>query len=353
MTSLQNPTRFMSLLRRKWVNLLFLFISTICFSIVVLVAFFDAIIRYSILSKIPLETQRDLIIILIFFGILSLLICFAFTKIKALKIASGIFLVVALINIFLFLFIIKPHRISGSSMAPIILDQEYVLGNWALYNFSPVKRGDIVIFSAPDFPDEDRISRIIGLPGEYISIRQGKVYINGNPLSEPYLTSGTTTGSGRFITDKDVLIPNLHYVVLGDQRQHSFDSRFYGFVGAGSIKETVFYIYWPLNRMRSIVSGVTSLPFYSCRTLNTKMIVGPDGKGEIGCDIEVDGQIDLSQSYCEGQKTHTKKALIPDSYERPNRYFETLTGLYLDEEVKVFVYTNTGFKIECLPSLNK
>ena len=94
-------------------------------------------------------------------------------------------------------------------------------------------------------------------------------------------------------------------------------------------------------------------PFYSCRTLGTKMIIGSDGKGQIGCDIEVNGQINLENSYCEGQKTLSKKLLVPDYYQRSNRYYATLTGLELKEEVKVYAYTFTGAKVECLPSLNK
>ncbi len=91
----------------------------------------------------------------------------------------------------------------------------------------------------------------------------------------------------------------------------------------------------------------------TCRTLGTGMVVDKDGKGYIGCDVWVDGSIDLSKSYCEGQKTHKKEFLIPDAYGRQNRYFATLTGLNRNEEVKVFVSTPTGSVIECLPSLNK
>lgn len=90
-----------------------------------------------------------------------------------------------------------------------------------------------------------------------------------------------------------------------------------------------------------------------CRTLNTKMVVGLDNRGQIGCDIEVNGRIDLSKSYCEGQKTHNKEYLVMDAFGRPNRYFATLTGLDMDEEVRVFAYTWSGTELECLPSLNK
>lgn len=90
-----------------------------------------------------------------------------------------------------------------------------------------------------------------------------------------------------------------------------------------------------------------------CRTLNTKMIVDIDKRGQIGCDIQVNGQINLSKSYCEGQKTRQKEFLVRDAYGRQNRYFATLTGLDMNEEVKIFAYTPLGLKIECLPSLNK
>lgn len=91
----------------------------------------------------------------------------------------------------------------------------------------------------------------------------------------------------------------------------------------------------------------------SCRTLGTGMVVDKNGKGYIGCDIWADGSIDLSNSYCEGQKSHNTKLLIPDAYGRQNQYFATLTGLNKDEEVKVFIYNFKGEKIECLTSLNK
>ncbi|MEK7526445.1 MAG: DUF4153 domain-containing protein [Patescibacteria group bacterium] len=91
----------------------------------------------------------------------------------------------------------------------------------------------------------------------------------------------------------------------------------------------------------------------SCTTLGTQLIISPGGKNRIGCDVEVNRGIDLSRSYCEGQKTHIKSQLIPDAYKRPNRYYATLTNFDPDEEVKVFVFTQAGTRLECLPSLNK
>lgn len=83
------------------------------------------------------------------------------------------------------------------------------------------------------------------------------------------------------------------------------------------------------------------------------MVIGNDKTGQIGCDVEVLGQFDLTKSYCEGQTTHLKKFLVPDALQRPNRYYSTLIGLDPSEEVKVFIYTLNGSKVECSPPLNK
>lgn len=91
----------------------------------------------------------------------------------------------------------------------------------------------------------------------------------------------------------------------------------------------------------------------TCTTLNGKMVRG-EGFGYIGCDMKVlSGTINLSESYCEGQTTHTREYLIPDSYGRKNRYWTTLQTIDPNEEVKVFATSLSGETTECLPSLNK
>lgn len=90
-----------------------------------------------------------------------------------------------------------------------------------------------------------------------------------------------------------------------------------------------------------------------CKTLGTKMIVGAGGAGQIGCDILTTGPIDLSESYCESQTTHQKAYLTPDVYNRTNWYYATLTGLEMNEKVRVFAYSNNKGLVECLPILNQ
>jgi len=91
----------------------------------------------------------------------------------------------------------------------------------------------------------------------------------------------------------------------------------------------------------------------SCNTLGTVMYTNPDGTGYIGCDIKAYGDFVLANSYCQGQTTLRKAYLVPDSYGRANQYFATLTGLNVNEEVKVFIGLKDGGQLECLPSLNK
>lgn len=138
-------------------------------------------------------------------------------------------------------------------MKPSFVGEEYILSEKVTYYFNSPKRGDIVVFKSPyEFENDDMFARIVGLPGEYISIKTGHVYINNKILDEPYVKSGVTTESGSFIGTENVLIPENSYVILGDNREHSGDSRHYGFIKRDSIKGLVFYIYWPLSKVGSI-----------------------------------------------------------------------------------------------------
>jgi signal peptidase I len=258
---------------------------------------------------------------------------------------------------------LRPHKVIGSSMEPNFTNGEYVLSEDISYYFGSPKRGDVVIFHSP-VEKSEVFARIVGLPGEYISIKNGDVYINNFRLEEPYLAYDTLTenvdSTANYISESNVLIPNNEYAILGDNREYSADSRSYGFIDKDSIIGKMFYVYWPSDLRGFIKSdpaqflGSSSLfPVPTCRTLGTKMIIGEGGMGEIGCDIKVSGKFDLSKSYCQSKKTHIMRFLMPDAYGKVNQYYATLTGLNLDEEVEVFIYSLSGQRIECFPSLNK
>lgn len=344
----------------------------ICGSIVVLTIIFDSNIR-SLFTYPGYDLYSKIMGFIFFLGLLSLVIFLIFTFLtsgKIFKVISALILIVILLPIIIYLIGIRPHKIKGNSMNPNIINNEFVFSSLLSYRFGLPQRGDVVIFSIPnDDQNSDWIGRVVGMPNEYISIRDGRVYINNQILVEPYLTANTITNSGKFITETNVAIPNDQYVILGDNRENSFDSRYYGFIKVGAIRLKVLFAYWPTNRLgllktelphleeksQTATNKFTTTPpaTQTCSTLNTVMLTDGAGRGVIGCDVQFEGQIDLSKSYCEGQKTRNRMLLIPDAYQRPNRYYATLGGLDINEEVKVFVYTLSGTKIECLPSLNR
>ena len=113
------------------------------------------------------------------------------------------------------------------------------------------RRGDIVVFKYPDEPERDFIKRVIGLPGETLELRNKKVYINGQPLEEPYVHFLEAGSEGQEVTSFDVRerygpvrIPDGQYFVMGDNRDNSQDSRYWGFLPRHYIKGKALMIYW-------------------------------------------------------------------------------------------------------------
>ena len=122
-----------------------------------------------------------------------------------------------------------PVKVVGVAMEPALNDGDRVLINRNPAEFS---RGDIVLFHSPEHRTMSYLKRIVGLPGETIEIREGKVFINGRPLEEPYvdpLNNQDVSGV------KEIKIPTGSYYVLGDNRVNSADSRIWGPLGQGFI----------------------------------------------------------------------------------------------------------------------
>ena len=116
----------------------------------------------------------------------------------------------------------------------------------------PIHRGDVVVFKYPDEPDRDFIKRVIGLPGETVELRNKKVYINAKPIDEPYVhfLSPPST-AGQEVTSFDVrerygpvTVPPDHYFVMGDNRDNTQDSRYWGFLPRSYVKGKALLIYW-------------------------------------------------------------------------------------------------------------
>lgn len=153
--------------------------------------------------------------------------------------------VVALsIFVVFYLFLVQPHEIKGNSMEPNFHDNEYILTDKISYRFREPKRGEIVIFKAPKNPDIDYIKRIIGLPEEKVKIQNGAVYVNGKKLDEPYINDITSLFPQQFMQEGiEITVPDGYLFVLGDNRQHSSDSREFGPIQETQIIGRAFFRY--------------------------------------------------------------------------------------------------------------
>jgi signal peptidase I len=150
----------------------------------------------------------------------------------------------ALVVFFALHFLVQNFRIEGTSMEPNLHDRQYVLVNKTAYWFGKEpKRGDVIVFQAPDQPQYDRIKRIIGLPGEEVEVKKdGSVYIDGDLIEEPYLPSpnpGSYTGKWT--------VPEGEYFVMGDNRSVSYDSRSGGPIPRGNIIGKAWLVIWPFG----------------------------------------------------------------------------------------------------------
>jgi len=152
-------------------------------------------------------------------------------------------ILLALVIFFAIHFMIQNFRIDGTSMEPNIHNGEYVIVNKTAYWFGHnPQRGDVIIFNAPDQPQNDRVKRVIGLPGETVEVTgDGSVYINGQQLEEPYLPTHHSGTSGTWT------VPEDQYFVMGDNRSASLDSRAKGPVPRNRIIGKAWLIIWPLH----------------------------------------------------------------------------------------------------------
>ena len=149
-----------------------------------------------------------------------------------------------------YLFLFQPHQVKGNSMLPNFHDGEYILTDKVSYRFGEPQRGDVVVFKAPRNEEVDYIKRIIALPGEEVKVEANAVYINNNILTESYLTSEYPTYPGTFLTEgNNVSVPADSYFVLGDNRNHSSDSREWGFIKRDGIVGRAFFRYWPFTKL--------------------------------------------------------------------------------------------------------
>ena len=160
---------------------------------------------------------------------------------RDLLIAIGLALVIIV-------FLYQPVKVEGTSMAPLLSDQERIFINKFVYRFEPIQRGDVVVFWYPLDRTKSFIKRVVGLPGEVVEIRRGAVYVNSKLVPEPYvpLQYEDVSDFG------PVRVPGDSYFVMGDHRVSSNDSRVFGPVPSRFIYGRAVFAYWPVDHFGSL-----------------------------------------------------------------------------------------------------
>ncbi|MFQ3580779.1 MAG: signal peptidase I [Chloracidobacterium sp.] len=171
------------------------------------------------------------------------------------------------------LFVIQPVYVKGTSMLPRLREGERLFVNRFIYNFSNIERGDIVVFYYPKNPQESFIKRVIGLPGDEVTLSGGKLYINGKLVPETYLSSDYTTIVS---PPRTWIVEPHHYFVMGDNRDASNDSRNWGLVPEMYIYGKAVYRYWPVSEIGFIEDEATTLePLRSLRRMEPQRELPP------------------------------------------------------------------------------
>ncbi|GAB4389249.1 MAG: signal peptidase I [Thermodesulfovibrionales bacterium] len=168
-----------------------------------------------------------------------------------------------LLALFIRAFVVQAFKIPTGSMEPTLLVGDHILVNKFIYGIrvpfsdrkvfalSRPERGDIVVFKFPEDPERDFIKRIVAVGGDVIEERDKVLYVNGEPVVEPYArhTDRDVRPPGMDPRDNfgPVVVPEGKYFMMGDNRDQSYDSRFWGFVDASAIKGEALIIYWSWN----------------------------------------------------------------------------------------------------------
>jgi len=161
-----------------------------------------------------------------------------------------IFLIVFAIVYF---FVGQLYEVVGNSMLPTFTDKEQLIAEKISVNINNIERGDIIIFKNMNENGRLLIKRIIGLPGDNLKIQDGDVFINENLLTEDYLSDDTVTNGKRILEEgPEYKIPQDSYVVMGDNREESNDSREWGYVKKENIVGRVVLVYYPLQNFRFV-----------------------------------------------------------------------------------------------------
>lgn len=158
------------------------------------------------------------------------------------------------IFIVIYIFIAFPTGVQGASMEPTLHTGDRLIISRINYKIQSPQRGDIVVVKSPINPDTEYIKRLIGLPGDKILIKEGKVYINDFLLEENYISAPTDIWDGGFIKEgESFIIPKDKIFIMGDNRNRSLDSRMFGLLSFSDIVGIAVFQYFPPNKIGSLL----------------------------------------------------------------------------------------------------
>ena len=160
-------------------------------------------------------------------------------------------------------------RIEGSSMEPSMHPNQYVLVDKISYMLGDPRRGDVVVFNFPQATERDFIKRVIGLPGETVSVRGGLVYVNNVPLDEPYISAPPTY-------ENTWTLAANQFFVLGDNRNSSSDSHAWGPLDRGYLIGRAILVYWPPDLWGAVPHHTYAAPTSTSAAAPTA-VVAPSG----------------------------------------------------------------------------
>jgi signal peptidase I len=145
---------------------------------------------------------------------------------------------------FIIIFLYQPVRVEGTSMLPVLEDQDRLFINKMAYRVGEIHRGDVVVFLYPHDHEKSYIKRVIALPGDGLRIDRGQVYVNNKPIRERYVPAQYEDERSQ----QEMVIPPHEYFVMGDHRSISSDSRDFGPVDKDLIYGKAAFVYWPMDQ---------------------------------------------------------------------------------------------------------
>jgi len=177
---------------------------------------------------------------------------------------SEAFVIAVILAIIIRAFLVQAFKIPSSSMEPTLLIGDHILVNKFIYGvripftdarwprFTDPARGDVIVFVYPVERNKDFIKRVVAVAGDTIDIRNKKVFVNGKPVTEPYAHHLSNTIEPQRDNLPPVTVPPGHVFAMGDNRDYSHDSRFWGFVPVEDIKGKAFIIYYSAQYLPDI-----------------------------------------------------------------------------------------------------